>query len=106
MLVMVDKKFFGSQFVITMLYSFQQLPRFNESLMATLLYLLNRPESRLYMRSDVGLEVCLFGCLIFHCLCHFHFHYYLNHNLYYYCYYYYYYYYYYRIYSNKCPNSN
>ena len=37
----------------------QQLPRFNESLMATLLYLLNSPESRLYMRSDVGLEVCL-----------------------------------------------
>ena len=33
--------------------------------MATLLYLLNSPESRLYMRSDVGLEVCLFGCFIF-----------------------------------------
>ena len=61
---MVDKKFF-SQFVITMLYCFSQLPRFNESLMATLLYLLNSPESRLYMRSDVGLEVCLFGCFIF-----------------------------------------
>ena len=48
--------------------------------MATLLYLLNSPESRLYMRSDVGLEVCLFGCFIFYCLCHFHFHYYLNNN--------------------------
>ena len=34
-----------------------QMQRFNESLMATLLYLLNNPESRLYVRSDVGLEV-------------------------------------------------
>lgn len=85
---------------------FQQLPRFNESLMATLLYLLNSPESRLYMRSDVGLEVCLFGCFIFYCLCHFHvhFHYYLNHNVYY--YYYNYCYNYYHIYSNQRPTSN
>ena len=34
-----------------------QMQRFNESLMATLLYLLNNPESRLFVRSDVGLEV-------------------------------------------------
>ncbi|XP_068727211.1 rapamycin-insensitive companion of mTOR-like isoform X1 [Montipora capricornis] len=36
-----------------------QMQRFNESLMATLLYLLNSPESRPYVRSDVGLEAIL-----------------------------------------------
>ena len=37
--------------------SFEQMQKFNESLMATLLYLLTSPETRLYVRSDVGLEV-------------------------------------------------
>ena len=34
------------------------MQKFNESLMATLLYLLSSPETRPYVRSDVGLEVC------------------------------------------------
>ncbi|XP_078353189.1 rapamycin-insensitive companion of mTOR-like isoform X2 [Oculina patagonica] len=36
-----------------------QMQKFNESLMATLLYLLTSPETRLYVRSDVGLESIL-----------------------------------------------
>lgn len=42
--------------------SFEQMQKFNESLMATLLYLLTSPETRLYVRADVGLEV--------HCVAH------------------------------------
>jgi len=39
------------------------MQKFNESLMATLLYLLSSPETRPYVRADVGLEVYYVGWL-------------------------------------------
>lgn len=43
--------------LLNRMISSQQMQKFNESLMATLLYLLNSPETRPYVRADVGLEV-------------------------------------------------
>lgn len=39
-----------------------QMPRLNESLMVTLLYLVNNAKSRPFVRIDVGLEVCGHDC--------------------------------------------
>jgi rapamycin-insensitive companion of mTOR len=36
-----------------------EMPRLNESLMVTLLYLLNNAQTRQFVRLDVGLEVCI-----------------------------------------------
>ena len=43
--------------LLNQMISSQQMQKFNESLMATLLYLLTSPETRPYVRADVGLEV-------------------------------------------------
>ena len=48
--------------------SYQQMQKFNESLMATLLYLLGSPGTRPYVRADVGLEVyyvAYWNCVIY-----------------------------------------
>ena len=38
-----------------------QMPRINESLLATVLYLLNHPRTRCYIRANVDLEVSQYG---------------------------------------------
>ena len=49
--------------LLIQMISSQQMQKFNESLMAALLYLLSSPETRPYVRADVGLEVYCVACL-------------------------------------------
>ena len=64
---MIRKNMYAQPFLIQTI-SYQQMQKFNESLMATLLYLLGSPETRPYVRADVGLEVyyvAYWNCLIY-----------------------------------------